>query len=386
MSGQRFRFEQVELPPEAEALRHEVRAFIAQSREDGSFDRDVLPNSRFSPSFSRRMGEKGWIGMTWPREYGGGGRSALERHVVSEEMLAANAPVRAHWGADRQAGPIVIRYGTDHMRRTYLPRMIAGECYTCVGMSEADSGSDLASIRTSARRVEGGWRVDGAKLWSSNAHRVHLMVLFVRTSPRGEDRHAGVSQFLVDLASPGVTIRPIINLAGEHDFNEVQFDDAFVPDEMVIGAIGAGWKQVADELAYERSGAERWLSTFEVVKELADALGPDPSPRDAEALGRIVSHLWTLKQMSVSIAGMLQAGEAPNTEAAIVKDIGTNFEREIVEVARRLIPPEIRLGDPAYARFNAALEHALLSSPQYTIRGGTREILRGIIARGLGLR
>lgn len=386
MTSERFHFAQIRLPDRAEALRDEVRQFIAESKADGSFTRGVVPHSRFSPEFSRKMGAAGFIGMTWPTEYGGGGRSALERHVVSEEMLAANAPVRAHWGADRQAGPVIIKYGTEHQKRTYLPRMVAGECFTCVGMSEADSGSDLASIRTSAVRVDGGWKVNGAKLWTSNGHRVHLMILFVRTSPRGENRHDGVSQFLIDLTWPGITIRPIINIAGEHDFNETIFEDVFVPDEMVIGTVGNGWKQVTNELAYERSGAERWLSTFEVVKELVDALGPEPAARDAEAVGRIVAHLWTLRQMSLSIAAMLEQGEAPNTEAAIVKDIGTNFEREIVEVARRLIPPEKRLTDPRYARFNEQLEHALLSVPQYTIRGGTREILRGIVARGLGLR
>jgi alkylation response protein AidB-like acyl-CoA dehydrogenase len=190
-----------------------------------------------------------------------------------------------------------------------------------------------------------------------------------------------VSQFLVDLKSPGITVRPIYNLAEEHDFNEVVFDKVFVPDEMVVGTIGNGWNQVTSELAYERSGPERWLSTYQLLKALIDAVGPSPGPREAETIGRLVAHLFTLKTMSASVAGMLQAGATPNLEAAIVKDLGTQFEQEIPETARRLVPPHARS-----AEFSHALEQAILWAPAFTIRGGTREILRGIVAKGLGLR
>jgi len=369
------------LPPEAERLRGEVRRFLDEQRRARAFEPCLGGWGEFSPEFSRAMGARGWIGMTWPERYGGHARTAFERYVVTEEMLAAGAPTRAHWIADRQSGPTLLRFGTEEQKATYLPRIARGECYFCIGMSEPDSGSDLASIRTRARQVQGGWEVEGRKIWTSNAHRSHMMILFVRTAPREEDRHGGVSQFLIDLASPGITVRPIDNLAGEHDFNEVTFDAVFVPDSMVIGTIGNGWNQVTSELAFERSGPERWLSTYRTLKELANTLGPKPGAKEAEALGRLVAHLWTLRTMSMSVAGMLQQGEAPNLAAAIVKDLGTQFEQEIPEVARKLVPAPAR-GDA----FAAALDYAVLWSPAFTLRGGTKEILRGIIARGLGLR
>ncbi|HUB96495.1 MAG TPA: acyl-CoA dehydrogenase family protein, partial [Stellaceae bacterium] len=305
----------------------------------------------------------------------------LERYVVTEEMLSAGAPTRAHWVADRQSGPTILRFGTEEQKAAYLPRIARGECYFCIGMSEPDSGSDLASIRTAARKVAGGWEIEGTKIWTSNAHHCHMMILFARTSPRGEDRHAGVSQFLVDLSSPGIQVRPIMNLADEHDFNEVVFDGLYVPDDRVVGEIGNGWRQVTSELAFERSGPERWLSTYSLLKALVDALGPEPGAREAEAVGRLVAHLFTLEHMSLSVASMLQEGAAPNTEAALVKDLGTNFEQDIPAVARLLVPLAARS-----EKLAEALDHAVLWAPAFSIRGGTREVLRGIVARGLGLR
>jgi alkylation response protein AidB-like acyl-CoA dehydrogenase len=381
MSIPGIEFRLAAFPPEAERLRGEVRRFLDEQRRAGAFEPCLGGWGEFSPEFSRAMGARGWIGMTWPERYGGHARTAFERYVVTEEMLAAGAPTRAHWIADRQSGPTLLRFGTEEQKATYLPRIARGECYFCIGMSEPDSGSDLASIRTRARPVHGGWQVEGRKIWTSNAHRSHMMILFVRTAPREDDRHGGVSQFLIDLASPGITVRPIDNLAGEHDFNEVTFDQVFVPDSMVVGTIGNGWNQVTSELAFERSGPERWLSTYRTLRELVDNLGPHPGPKEAEALGRLVAHLWTLRTMSISVAGMLQQGEAPNLAAAIVKDLGTQLEQDIPEIARKLVPPPAR-----NAAFAAALNYAVLWSPAFTLRGGTKEILRGIIARGLGLR
>jgi acyl-CoA dehydrogenase len=376
-----FDFREIALTPECEQLRGEVRAFLDEGRAAGRWTPHHEGWGGFSPDFSRAMGAKGWIGMTWPEAYGGRGRPPLERYVVIEEMLAAGAPVRAHWVADRQSGPTILRFGTEEQKQTFLPAIARGECYFCIGMSEPDSGSDLASIRTRAKKVAGGWEVEGAKIWTSNAHRCHMMILFVRTGPAGEDRHQGVSQFLVDLAAPGITVRPILNLSGEHDFNEVKFDGLFVPDARVLGEVGNGWNQVTSELAYERSGPERWLSTFGLLRQLAGAVGPEPGEKEAEALGRLVAELATLRRMSISVAGMLQQGSAPNVEAALVKDLGTSFEQKIPEVARSLVPPTQRTPEFAHA-----LERAVLWAPAFSIRGGTREVLRGIIARALGMR
>jgi acyl-CoA dehydrogenase len=378
-----FRFDPVDLPPECEALRREVRGFIADELGAGLW----RPNSDFgshrSAAFSRRLGARGWIGMTWPKRYGGGERSFLERYVVTEELLAAGAPVGSHWIADRQSGPLLLRFGTDEQRDEFLPGITRGEIFFSIGMSEPDSGSDLASIRTRAAKVNGGYEVTGAKVWTSYAHESHYAITLVRTGPAGDDRHRGLTQLILDLKAPGVTIRPIDNLAGEHDFNEVILDKVFIPEHRRVGAEGDGWTQVTSELAFERSGPERFLSAHQVFRGLVARAGADPKPQLAEALGRLGANLWTLRRMSLSVAGMLQAGETPNLEAALVKELGTTFERDLPELAR-LVMPGGRHGDRD--EFERVLAEAVLHAPSWTIRGGTREILRGIIARGLGLR
>lgn len=375
------------MPEHLERLREHVRGFLRAEREAGSYTRESSGWDRYDAAFSRKVAAQGWIGMTWPRQYGGHERTSLERYVVTEELLAAGAPVRAHWLADRQFGPLLLAAGSEEQKRTYLPRIAAGECFVCVGMSEPDSGSDLASIRTKATKVEGGWRVTGRKVWTSYAHLAHLMNLFARTSPYDEkDRHAGVTQFIVDLDWHGIMIKPIINLAGDHDFNEVLFDDVFVPDDRVIGAVGNGWKQVSGELAHERAGSERWLNAYGVLVHLLDSEGTDPDRASAEKIGRLVTHLWTLHRMSFSLAGLLNQGITPAVEAALVKDLGNQFDQDIPETARQVLQEEDRARLPDEDRFNEMLDRALLYAPSYPIRGGTREILRGIIARGLGLR
>lgn len=375
-----------ELTQEAENLRREVRAFIAQERASGHLPPPTRIGLGFSVETTKRIAARGWIGLTWPREYGGSERSALERYVMNEELLAAALPVGAHWVADRQSGPVLLKFGSEQQKRFYLPRIAAGDCYFCIGMSEPESGSDLASLKARAEKVEGGWRINGRKIWTTNAHRVHYMIALVRTSTVEGQRHAGLSQLIVDLTAPGVTITPIISMAGEHDFNEVLLEDVFVADDGLIGQEGNGWNQVSAELAYERSGPERWLSSFRLISELIDILGPDARDSSLEELGRLLSHLLALRQLSMSVASMIQQGLSPNVEAAIVKDLGTKFEQEAVRVVRNIVSAEDLTGNGKAGRLKELLAHAQLYAPAFTIRGGTNEILRGIIARGIGLR
>jgi acyl-CoA dehydrogenase len=378
-----FRFTPARLPPECDTLRREVRAFVAEELAAGRWTPGGDFGAGHSPAFSRRLGARGWIGMSWPKRYGGHERSMLERYVVTEELLVAGAPVAAHWTADRQSGPLLLRYGTEEQRQEFLPRIAQGEIFFSIGMSEPDSGSDLASLRAKAEKVEGGWALTGTKVWTTWAHKSHYAITLCRTGPAGETRHEGLTQFIVDLKGEGVAVRPIRNIAGNHEFNEVVLDAAFVPNNRVVGRPGDGWKQVTSELAFERSGPERFLSAIRVLRELTRRLGADPDPRAAEAVGRFAAHLWTLRKMSVSVAAMLQAGETPNLEAALVKDLGNAFEREIPEVARLVAP---RRRQPSNDNFEEVLADVVLNAPSWTLRGGTREILRGIIARGLGLR
>ncbi len=382
---QAFRFDAPPLPPEALEARRRVRAFLAEECGGGRYVPHRCSWSTFDPEFSRRAGQEGFIGIPWPREFGGQGQTSLVRFVVAMEMLAAGAPCGAHWVADRQSGPQILRHGSERARREILPRVCKGECFFGIGMSEPDSGSDLAAVRTRARRQGEGWLIDGSKIWTSQAHRVHYLIVLARTGDAGEDRHGGLTQFIVDMAAPGVTVRPIHNLSGGHEFNEVFFREYFVPDDMRLGDEGAGWSMVTGELAFERSGPDRFLSDYRLLVELIDAIGTQPDARQAAEVGRLVSHLAALLRMSSSVAAMLDEGRSPNTEAALVKDVGTAFEREVPEIARLLLPLQPSVDDHSL-RLTETLAHVMLHAPSFTLRGGTREILRGIIARGLGLR
>ncbi len=379
---QTFRFDLCELPEETRGLRQEVRDFLAEELKDIPAVTRAQTWMGFDADFSAKMGARGWIGMRWPKQYGGHERSAFDRYVVLEEMLAAGAPVGAHWIGDRQSGPLLLRFGTEEQRQLILPKVARGECYFCIGMSEPDSGSDLAATRTRAEKVEGGYRVNGTKLWTSNAHKAHYMIALFRTDP--EKKHDGLTQFLVDLKSPGITIRPIKDLAGNSHFNEVVFEDVFVPDAMLVGSEGTGWAQVSAELAFERSGPERYLSSYLLMKELLRELQRKGGAEGAKEIGRLVAHLVTLRQMSLSVAGMLDKGENPALEASVVKDLGTGFEQDMPVKAHELIGAEPTLGTGD--DFTEVLAYLTQTVPSFSLRGGTREILRGIIARGLGLR
>ena len=378
-----FQFEPCQLPDDTKALRAEVREFLKENLEGFPAVKKAATWQGFDSEFTRKLGERGWIGMTWPKKYGGHERSALDRYVVLEEMLAAGAPVAAHWIGDRQTGPLLLRYGTEEQRQEFMPAIARGEGYYCIGMSEPDSGSDLASMRTKAERVDGGWVINGSKLWTTHAHRCNQMVALIRTNPDPDSKHTGLSQFLLNMDIEGIDPRPIRDLSGSEHFNEVVFKDVYVPTERLVGEEGQGWQQVMAELAFERSGPERYLSSFLLLRELVKEV--DPSDGTARRLvGRCIAHMATLRLMSLSVAGMLNEGKAPALEASVVKDLGTSFEQELPELVHDLlgIEPDPD-GDTDLAQ---VLSYLTQVAPSFSLRGGTREILRGIIARGLGLR
>ena len=376
-------FDPCDLPPETETLRQDVRAFLTDALAD--YSPAQLAKSWFAcdPAFSRKVGGQGWLGMTWPKQYGGGERSALDRYVVLEEMLAVGAPVGLHWVGDRQSGPLIMTFGTEAQRQEILPKIVRGEAFFCIGMSEPDSGSDLASIRTKAEKVEGGYVINGTKVWTSNAHLCDYMIGLFRTDSKAEEKHEGLSQFLVDLKTPGITIRPIHNLTGDHDFNQIYFEDAFLPDDRLIGAEGDGWKQVLAELAFERAGPERYMSNLPLITQMIGAATQDPGERAAVGIGRMVAQVATLRRMSLSVAGMQQAGEDPALQGSVVKELGVSFEQSIPGIAHDLFGREPLLGGGMFEQSEAYVTQASVS---FSLRGGTREVVRGIIARGLGLR
>lgn len=371
------------LPPRSpalDALREEVRDFLSETIGAMPMAERARTWHGGNAEFSRKVGTRGWIGMTWPKQYGGHERSALERYVLLEEMVSAGAPVTLHWTADRQSGPLLLRYGTEAQRQAILPGICRGEIFFCIGLSEPDAGSDLANLRTRAVKTEGGWIVNGTKVWTSGAHLKHYMIMLCRTRPRDEEnRHAGMSQFLVNLSRPGIQIRPIPNLAGDHHFNEVVFTDCFLPDDALVGTEGAGWKQAMSELAFERSGPERFLTASVLMRELVRMAGKHRSERAEQVIGRLSSHLAVLRRMSFSVAAALQAGTEVGVGASFVKDLGSVFEQSIPDLARDVFD----LGELDDEDFADVFRYVMLASPSFSIYGGTREILRSIIGKSL---
>lgn len=383
---QRFNFPVVQPDPALEKLRAELRAFLEQELEAGNFRPEPeCWMASADPEFSKKMGQRGWIGLTWSSQYGGHDKSALERYIVTEEMLRAGAPVGAHWIADRQHAPMLLEHGTEEQKLDILPRIAAGECYFAIGLSEPGAGSDLANVKTKAEKVDAGWKINGQKIWSSGAHISHYMVALLRTSPAdGRNRHVGLSQIMIDLSLPGVTIKPITDLSGDAHFNEVYFEDVIVPDDCLLGEEGGGWKQVTGELAMERSGPERFLSSYITLEtalcQLAGKIGSDAQAR----LGKLVANLRTLRGMSWGIANLLDQGVSPETEAALVKDLGNRLENDLTQQVRAMLSelPDHELSDDMRRIVNIGV----LRSPPNTLRGGTTEVMRGITARQLGLR
>ncbi|HEY3738065.1 MAG TPA: acyl-CoA dehydrogenase family protein [Jatrophihabitans sp.] len=380
---------------ELTALRYEVRQFLVEQISAGAF----VPHvdtwlTRTDRAFTLELARRGLLGMVVPTEYGGGGRTFLERFVVTEELLAAGAPVAGHWIADRQIAPSLLKYGTEEQKLAFLPGICRGEIFFGIGMSEPDSGSDLASVRTRAEQVEGGWRLSGTKVWTSGAHHADGFFALARSAPLDPppattpslpgvpplDRHDGLSQFIVDLHDPAVTIRPIVSMGGGHHFNEVHLDGVFVPDSRVLGRVGDGWKQVTSELGFERSGPERFLSTWRLLQAVAARAGTQTLPATPE-LGALVARTAALHQMSLAVSTALEARAPADTAAAVVKVLGTAHEGDIAEFADHLLA-----SGEADDELQVLLDTALLQRPGFTLRGGTNEILHGVIARGLGLR
>ncbi|MEY9970583.1 hypothetical protein ABH966_000947 [Lysinibacillus sp. RC46] len=380
-----FHVPTVQFTQEQEQFRLDVRTFLQDELAKGTF----TPKcdswlSGDDPEFSKLIGQKGWIGLTWPKKYGGQERSTIDRYILTEEFLAVGAPVAAHWFADRQTGPLLLRYGTEEQREYFLPKIVKGECYFGIGLSEPNSGSDLASVSTRAEKVEGGWIVNGQKIWTSNAHLCHYMVTLVRTSPfDGKSKHAGLSQLIVDLHAEGVTVVPIKFLTGEHHYNEVFFDNVFVPDNMVVGEIGNGWAQGLAELAFERSGPERILSTFPLIDELIQELKRQNNLEGLQQASKIIARLWGLRNLSIGVAQLLESGNGEDVSipAALVKALGTKFEQSIPEITRLIVQTYPTLD--AHRKIDRFMAESILHAPGFTIRGGTSEVLYGVVAKGV---
>lgn len=378
-----MRFTPTELTDDELALQAEVREFLANELPPGSHEPCLGMAARKDKEFSAKMAERGWVGMALPKEWGGSDRNAVDRFIVVEEMLRWGAPVGHHWVADRQTGNVILKFGTDEQRKRFLPPICRGELGFSIGMSEPDSGSDLASVSTRAERATDGWLINGTKIWTSGAHENDYFVCLLRTSPIEDgNKHAGLTQMLIDLHSDGLEISPIPFLDGSHHFNEVTFNDVYVPDENVVGDLGMGWHQNTTEMAYERGGPDRWLSPFSTIEQLLrETSGSDMEPALQDLFGEIIARWWGIRNLSLSVARLIDQGEAPSVESSLVKEMGTRYEQEVVEKLVQLI--DLEYSPDSASLFERMLSDCVVTFPGNTIRGGTIEILRSVASKGL---
>jgi alkylation response protein AidB-like acyl-CoA dehydrogenase len=366
------------LGPSLSELRTRVRDFAVDRLAAGAFVPGCDAWVRgFDLEFSRALSAAGLIGLTWPTELGGGGMSNAARLVVTEELLRIGAPVAAHWIGERQIGPAVLKFGSPDLRAEFVPRILSSEVSFCLGMSETEAGSDLAAVRTTAERDLSGWRVNGAKVWTTHAHRATHAYVLARTS-QGERKHEGLTEFILDMSSPGVSVRPILDLAGEHHFNEVRFENVAVPDQWVIGEVGEGWSQVTGQLSFERGGSERFLSTYVLFGATVAHAHRFRDRAVTERLGALASRAVALRSMAWGIAIAIDRGIAPVADAAKLKYLGPAFEREVLEAARYAVDI---VGPSEDGMIERLIGEAQVALPGMSIRGGVSEVLLTLIAR-----
>jgi len=374
--------------PEQQALRQEVRDFLEEEITRGGFTPCIDGWLQWSPSFSRQLGKRGWIGFTWPKEYGGQGRSYVDRLIITEELLRYGAPCGFHWIGDRQIGPSIIVFGTEEQRKEFLPRILKGEVSFCIGMSEPQAGSDLASLQIRAVETDDGFIINGQKVWTGGAHMADYCYLVARTDPN-VPKHRGISELIINMKTPGISINPIIDMTGHHHLNEVFFDNVKVPKSALIGQKNRGWYQIAQQLDYERSGLERIMSYHPLFMELKQHVKGTPRLRENPLIRHKMAELeiefevgrWLIYR----VAWLLSQGKVPNYEAAQSKAYGTAFEQRLANIAMHLFGLNGQLMDDK-APLKGWVSQSYLSCPGNSIRGGTSEILRNVVAiRGLNL-
>ena len=361
------------------ALSPELQELAGQAREVGrraAAELEVREDSWLigtSRDFSRTLAQHGWLGMTWPVEEGGHGRSALERFVVFEALISEGAPLATSWFADRQIGPTLLQFGTPEQRSRWLPEIVAGESAWCIGMSEPDAGSDVASLRTSAVRRGDTWIVDGQKIWTSGAADADWCYLICRTDPDAPP-HAGLSELVVDMTAPGIEVRPILDATGNAHFCEVYLDGVEVPADHLVGVENDSFRQVMRQMEHERGGIDRLVSNRRLYLDVRAQLGAvqDPLLRDE------IARLETGYSIGRHLVLREVLGQAPPGFSAATKTFCTEFEQRVADFCARAVGADALQWD--------RVARNVCYAPAYTIMGGTTSILRNILGeRLLGL-
>ena len=379
----------IRFTPEQESFRDEVRGFLAEhlpAERDGPADDRMRGDLGWSPDFSLKLAAKNWVALAWPHEYGGLGAGHMEQLIFNEEMAYNRAPIGAHRRGVFYVGPILILYGTDEQKRVHLNSITSGTGYYCQLFSEPGAGSDLAGLQTKAIRDGDDYVVNGQKIWTSDGHRSDYGWLVARTDPDAP-KHKGISTFILDMKSPGVTVRPLVNMAGIHSFNEVYFDNVRVPKENMVGEENRGWYHAAATLDFERSSIATFAGTRRFLDDLLVVLkGRELRRSIRHAVADLYTTMLVGSMLSYSIASMQQAGRVPNKEASAAKLLSSELRQNASIVAAKALGMEGQVHDGPGAVKYGRYARDYLANVSATIAGGTSEIQRNVIAtRGLGL-
>jgi alkylation response protein AidB-like acyl-CoA dehydrogenase len=375
---------------EQNEFRREVRNFLEDEIKRGYWEPtcDAWIQG-FNPGFTKRVAQRGWIGLIWPREYGGQGLSHIDRLILTEEMLRYGAPAACHWFADRQIGGAILSFGSEELKKEFLPKIARGEAYFGLGMSEPGAGSDLASLQT--RAVEDGdyYIISGQKTWTSCASFAHYFDVYTRTDTEAP-KHRGISQFIVDAKSPGLSRIPMTDITGTEAWNDLFFDDVRVHKKYLVGEKNRGFYQVLHQLDYERSGIERLMGNYPLFEAIIkftkeNRLSQEPVIRNKLAQLQIEFEIGRLLIYRVTL--VMKEGRAPNWESAMSKAYCTEFEKRLASVAMEILGPHGQLmPDSRLVLLRGMAAHSYLGSKGYSLQAGTTEILKNILAvRGLGL-
>ena len=386
-----------DLDENAGAFRREVREWLAANWDGArraAHDRRPFKDRGWDPEFSRLLGAKGWIGLGWPKEFGGAARSPAEQLAFIEEMEYAGVPNKAHTVSETIVGPALIRYGTEAQRAEYLPAIRRGELSFALGYSEPEAGSDLAALRTRAVRSGDDWIITGQKLWSTGGDKAEHVWLAVRTDPEAKPKHAGISVFLVSLRAPGITIRPSLAMYGK-TFSAVFYDEVRVPGRALVGEVNNGWRVITDALAAERVMIGGQVATLrrnldrltEYVRHAeigGKALRDDAVIRDR--IGGLAAEIEVARQFALRNVRLVGEGRTPLYEAAMTKVFAGELQERLGEAALDILGSGGLLSEDAPSAPVGELEQVLRHSIMGVIGGGTAEIQRNIIAiRGLML-
>ena len=375
-----------------ERFRDDLRAFLDATLPDwwrGMFvdDPRAIP---FTRELCRQLADRGWLTLAWPPEHGGAGASVWTQTVVREEMWAAEEPRGPQYMNLNYIGPLVMRFGTPQQQARFLPPMARGEVIWCQGFSEPDAGSDLASLRTRADDRGDVFMVNGTKIWTSYADTpADWCLLLVRTDAATR-RHQGISVLLVDMATPGILVRPIDTMAGPHEFNEVTFQDVAVPSDCLLGEKDQGWDVITAGLTFERVGIARYARAARVLERLVEHTNTSGRSRDPIVRARLAdlrARVEAARLLSYRAVSVLASGEVPTVEASIARIHATQLEQAIGHVGLELLGPVglLRSGDP-WAPIGGEVQRHFVRNVPTTIAAGTLEIQKNVVAhRGLGL-